>query len=72
MLLFEYPLTYTPPPFPDDALHDVNEHPLSKVIIDPLPSVALRTAPFPSLNVTLSTLSVFNNRVAPESATMSG
>ena len=24
MLLFEYPLTYTPPPFPDDALHDVN------------------------------------------------
>ena len=24
MLLFEYPLTYTPPPFPDDAVHDVN------------------------------------------------
>ena len=24
MLLFEYPLTCTPPPFPDDAVHDVN------------------------------------------------
>ena len=24
MLLFEYPLTYTAPPFPDDVLHDVN------------------------------------------------
>ena len=40
MLLFEYPLTYTPPPFPDDAVHDVN------VVLDS--SVPVMQSVFPS------------------------
>ena len=46
---------YTAPPSPFGAVHVVNEHPLPNVTDDPLPSVVLKTAPFPSDNDTLST-----------------
>ena len=62
---------YTAPPIPFGAVHVVNEHPLPNVSDDPLPSDALKTAPFPADNNTLSTCSEFNDRVLPDAAVMS-
>ena len=62
---------YTAPPIPFNAVHVVNEQPLPNVTDDPLLSVVLKTAPFPSDNDTLSTCSEFNDRVVPDAAVMS-
>ena len=62
---------YTAPPIPLDAVHVVNEHPLPIVSDDPSPNDALNTAPFPSLNDTLSTCSDVIERVVPDAAVMS-
>ena len=62
---------YTAPPIPLGAVHVVNEHPLPNVSDDPLPSVALKTAPFPSDNETLSTSTDVSDRVVPVEAVMS-
>ena len=62
---------YTAPPIPFGAVHVVNEHPLPNVSVDPLPSDVLKTAPFPSLNDTLSTLSEVNDRIVPDAVVMS-
>ena len=62
---------YTAPPIPFGAVHVVNEHPLPIVSEDLLPSVALRAAPFPSFNDTLSTWSDVIEREVPDAAVMS-
>ena len=63
--------TYTAPPRPLGAVHILNEHPFPNVSEDPLPSVALRAAPFPSFNDTLSTWSDVIEREVPDAAVMS-
>ena len=62
---------YTAPPVPLGAVQFVKEHPLPNAMEDPLPSVALKTAPLPALNVTLSTSTEVNDRLVPGAAVMS-